>query len=697
MNDTAEILDDVTLRELYESIKDENSASYKVWLKKLHRAAEENPRTVLAVKRRLGIETRKPSNTQFVSYDGEGYGDRYVLLANSLGSRMVNPNGLSTDDCLEFLSERYSVQTKRVFFSFNYDINHILRDVEDEVLQDLLANRIVDWHGYKLQYFPGKIFVVNGFKYYDTFGFFQTSFINVVEQILGKEYVSEGLRAGKEARGEFETWDIERIIAYNDEELQLLVKIMDKLRSAFYDIGVYLKEWYGPGAVANYWFKEHGITPKEKHTTTSLLALNSAYYGGRFEQVSLGKIAPIYEYDIHSAYPAEMSELPYFLEFKKSKTFVDTPYSLWKVSFDFREYEISERSKTFYPLPMRSRDGRICFPLVGKGWYWYPEIKLVLDYFPDAKLTFHEGYIATTEGKPFSWVRELYDYRQRLKEAGNFSQYAIKVGINSLYGKCAQRVGSNAYFSLSWAGYTTSATRAKLARAGYDNGSEKIIGFATDAIFSTSPLDLPLTNDLGDWEACRFDSGLFLQSGVYRLQNNGEKPNDRYRGSPLRRGIDNLIEQLSSNPSQYPTIKIGRFISHLLAIRAPKAYQPYRLQFVQVPFEMKIDAPFKRHYDGFVVRIERDGKVVSDYGRLLKARINSRPKIWCEDYSPYQWYEYLYGNTTFENVESYPPMMKDAQLQKLIEDGQVSAFEAGYDILELVQTLPVIMEELHEV
>ncbi len=690
---TTDATENLTLKAVYKQAiaGQDTPVSYKVWLKKLHRLEDKNGRTVKATKRKLGISDKTPDKrrgaTQFVAFDGEGYDNKYVLLANSLGERLVNPDGLSSFECLTFLADGYEISTKRVFFSFGYDVNMILHDLPDDLLELLFKGRMIEWEGFKLHYIPSKIFSVNGYKYYDVFSFFAISFLNVVKLMLGEERISDELRAGKEARGTFETWNIDDLIKYNDEELALLVEIMDKLRLAFQEVDIYITEWYGPGAVAKHWLQRYKVQPDKISDFDLLTALNGAYYGGRFEQMSLGTYKNVYEYDIHSAYPAVMADMPYFTSWRETTKFEAMhPYSVWYIEFDLREsYEVNQTS--YLPLPMRSTDGRICYPLVGRGWYWYSEIKLALQYFPQGKVTFHRGYIATGKDRPFEWVRFLYNYRRQLKDAGNLSQYAIKVGLNSLYGKCAQRVGSNAYFSLAWAGFITSSTRSKLARAGYDNGSEHIIGFATDALFSTKKLKLPITDELGDWEESKFDTGLFLQSGIYRLQNNGAKPVDRYRGSPLRNGIDSIIEQLKATPSQYPKVYIGRFISHLLAIKAPKAYGPLRLRFTKVEHRLQIDAPYKRHYMGFLRGITKQGVPQLDYSKLLTGAIGSLPKIWVGDNNPFQWSEYLFGHIKFENVESAPPPLKDRSLQEDIEDAtQASPY---VELLDL-DALPVV-------
>lgn len=699
-----------TIKELYEAIKDENSTSYIEFTKKLKRLANDNTRTINATSRKLGVKPkrkavkRKPG--EFIVYDGEGWDGKYTLLASkdTIGvpsEHYVNPEeGLSTVDCLEFLTLPQGRGKKRVFFSFGYDVNMILHDLSDDDLEIILRGESVIYEGYRISYIPGKIFSVNGYKYYDCFSFFSTSFIRVVEKLLGPEFVTPTLIEGKKARAEeLKTWPIEKVIQYNDEELDLLIQILNKLQSAFLEIGVNLTEWYGPGAVAKYWFRQHGILPKEKHTPGSIYALNSAYYGGRFEQLSLGKFKDIYEYDIHSAYPSVMADMPNFKAWKPVKQFVDEPYSLWQISFDLRycrkhDWKDQEAKEiSFMPLPIRANDGRICYPLVGKGWYWYPEIKVLLDYFPDATIIWHKGYVATVEGKPFEWVKELYDYRQSIKATGNLAEYAIKVGLNSLYGKTAQRVGSSPYFSLSWAGYITSVTRAKLARAGYECGSQHVIGFATDALFTDCKLKLALSDNLGDWEESKFTWATFFQSGVYRLTGSDGINQDRYRGSPLRAGIDDIIKQLKDYPYRYPVVKVARFISHMLAIKAPKAYGRLRLQFVRVEHHLALDAAYKRHYQ-FSRSVGKDGEVRYNFGALLTKPISSIPKVYVNDNNPFFTDDFLWSKRIVRDFESQAPAMSDRNTQLLLEEAMVIAVSEGhYDDVSLLDALPIVEDE----
>jgi hypothetical protein len=686
---------ELTLKEVYDRIADPNKITYQSWLRKLHRVADGNVRSTKRLQRSLGVPTptirKELFLHDFIAYDGEGYGDKFVLLANSLGERIVDENGLSTEKCLEFLTRKYDATKKRIWFSFSYDVNHILKDVPDEDLLTLLDGKAIKYMGHTIRYIPSKIFIVDNYRHYDVFSFFATNFINVVKLMLGEERVSRQLIEGKMARGTFEHWDIEDLIKYNDEELVLLVEIMTKLRTALIDVDVKLVEWYGPGAIAKYWFKKYEVRPPPVPKDVALYkALSSSYYGGRFEQIKLGKFKDVYEYDIRSAYPSVMVSMPIFKSWRRVKTHTSDRYAIWFANFDCRSY-LSNGYRGALPLPVRNRDGHICFPAVGRGWYWSHELELFREQFPKAKLTVHEGYIATV-GKetPFAWIGELYDYRLKLKAAGNLSHYAIKVGLNSLYGKTAQTVGSNVYHSLAWAGYITSKTRTKIARAGYAASPNSVIGFATDALFTTEKLDLPQSSNLGDWEEQYFDSGIFFQSGVYRLQT-GDTIMDRYRGAPLRQGIDDLVKQLRKSPNKYPEIKIARFISHLLALKDRNAYGKYRLQFISVPHKLQIDTPYKRHYLGFIKKFDFDkGEIVYDYGKILTEEIPSLPKIWVNDVNFLQWQDMLDVNLLDEDIQSVPNKSKDKVLQKLIEEGTIAAQDSAYDSVESVETLPVV-------
>lgn len=522
-----------------------------------------------------------PDVVPFQSFDGEGITlegkHKYVLLASSSGESVYRPNGLSTVECLDFLLRSKKDRRIRIFFSFGYDIQQMLIDLPNEHLVRVMHGEVVKWKSYTLQYLHGKIFSVNNVRFYDVFNYWQTSFIKAIKQTLGDNAISDSLIKGKESRSDFAEWNIEDILRYTNEELDLLVQLAEHLRQVLLRCDVHLgSAFYGPGSIANYWFKKHCIAPPKIVDPVLVDVMERGYYGGRFESFILGKVSPVYECDINSAYPAVIAGLPYLDGWEKwSGGLFDSSstYSIWHVSWN-----VGTNAK-IGPFPSRDKHGLISYPANGIGWYWKPEVEAALALYGANRLRIIEGYHPSViEGEPFDWVNDVYARRLELKEQNDPAQQGLKIGLNSLYGKTAQRIGTAKYFSLAWAGYITSATRAKLLRAtiGRENS---VIAFATDAVYFNGPPNKANSNTLGGWSVKQWDRGYFIQSGVYRLEGSGTHK-DAYRGFSVKNGIQDLIDQINQNPFKHPSIYQVKFVGHLEAIRAPSKLGPHRLCFI---------------------------------------------------------------------------------------------------------------------
>jgi hypothetical protein len=192
----------------------------------------------------------------------------------------------------------------------------------------------------------------------------------------------------------------------------------------------------------------------------------------------------------------------------------------------------------FYPLPYRTPNHSILFPRDVNGYYMRDEV--VAAFAWRAALSPDNGRIETPylwrfipadDARPFHFLRELFDYRADLvrhaKETGqpDIREKVVKLGINSVYGKLAQRIGGGghapAHASPWHAAAITAWTRAQLIHAAISDPTA-IVMFATDGIVSTRPLplEIPPTKTLGTWEAGELpDGGVFVQSGVYALSS----------------------------------------------------------------------------------------------------------------------------------------------------------------------------------
>jgi hypothetical protein len=653
------------LKEWYRQNAGPNDISYRKWLERLWRMG--SPRSKL--RKQLIAQgllpppppskrSRSPkTKTPFLSYDGEGRGKdgTYILLANSLGDEIYNPNGLSTLQCLDFLTKRYDQPYIRIFYGFGYDVNMILKGLPNEYWDRI--DRYSTWAGHRIQYLSGKIFRVDGYSYYDILPFFARSLSAALKDVLHIE--DPIINRGKSMRADlFDQLTLDEIREYNNRELDRTVELADHLRDALENIGLSLSSWYGPGAIAKKMFQVHGI-PRQAESLDipddCYQALENAYYGGRFENQILGKCQTVWEYDIHSAYPAVIKSLPIFRHWRHAVRYnPDEEFAIWKVAWDLRQ---APTRLQLQPLPFRSRAGRLSFPLVGKGWYWAPEIKAAIAHYGDF---FHitEGWVAETERTPFDWVEELYYQRMELKERGDASEYAIKVGINSLYGKTAQRVGANTYFNIGWAGYITAATRSKLLNA-YALDPEHCIGFATDAIYSTARIrSLAISEALGDWEEKHYPGGgIFILPGLYVLSD-GKIQKNRIRGLPSTNALAEMLDGFAQRPYDIPETKLRTFISNRLAYRAPAKYESHRCEFVDVRYALNVREPRKRYYD---FPIDEHG---INYGAILTQQITSKPVIWGTE----QLHSQEEGTFTLKSEQLFDPEKYDWFLKNPLID-----------------------------
>ena len=250
----------------------------------------------------------------------------YVLLAHSKGGQPLvdrSGKGLSTHDCLEFMLNTKKAYPNTIFvgFAFNYDINQILKDLPDHCLKEIHETNTTFTGGYYIKWLPRKMFNVShkrsgrSFILYDVFGFFAKSFEQVCVQFLGEDdpRLSE-IRAGKAARGTslFNLDELDsRIIPYNAKELEMLVEIMNLLRVDLHNVGIDPSGWHGPGAIASKALGNFSVPICRTTPTGVINAAQYAYAGGWFEHFWLGRSpGTVWEYDLHSAYPAGAVGLP---------------------------------------------------------------------------------------------------------------------------------------------------------------------------------------------------------------------------------------------------------------------------------------------------------------------------------------------------------------------------------------------------
>jgi hypothetical protein len=489
----------------------------------------------------------------FVGCDGEGCGtdelgrQNYMLLR--IGEEeLYTGRRLTTAECLDFICDAPK-NAILVGFAFGYDVTMILRDLPASQQKRLFEPKefgegkspFVWYRDFDIDYLPRQYLkvrrverirtadgkevrrVVKGSTriIYETFGFFQKAFLKVLNEFsVGTDAERELIGINKERRGDFIAIDQEER-DYCALECQFLAELMEKLRTYCHEAGIRPKSWNGAGKLASALHQAHRTMKAQavvEVTPPELIDLaNMAYYGGRFEITRTGEIKErVYEYDIKSAYPAAMRDLP-CLEHgrweKASAADLRAHGGLFIAACNFkRQCEPTDRIGALGALPVRSQEGHLYWPLQGGGVYWSPEIKSAerLGF----KIAYKSGWLyrKCCDCKPFDWVEPLFDYRRSIGSSG--PGYPIKLGINSLYGLLAQRKGRGRFVNMIWAGLITALTRAKINDA-ISLSPRSIIMVATDAVYSTEPLELFLGEHLGAWDQTILDGLFIVQPGLY--------------------------------------------------------------------------------------------------------------------------------------------------------------------------------------
>jgi hypothetical protein len=476
---------------------------------------------------------------EFHAWDGEGaepefkkQPQRYVLMAASSGyPHLYHSAGIPTAEALDWLlgltREHPGIH---VGFGTSYDVNMILADIDPREVAELYL-QTEGWieaggRPYWIEWISGKIFNVMGpegtwHRSYDTFGFFQCSFVGALER-WGLE-VPEWLREMKGKRGTFQghEWELK---AYSELECGLHVELMGRVREALHAQGIRPRHWHGAGAIASAALKAagaKGYLPRAERRPAVQDAVYGGYFGGRTELFKQGEFASAAQYDMNSAYATALLQLPDGRgEWRRSRSWEAdgrwAPWGLWRVTWD-----LDDPDEVLTPFPFRSGRG-IFYPVRGGGWVHASELRAALRLYPE-RISVGTGYVfePQTPEKPFEFILDLYARRQALAARGDPAATALKFGLASVWGKLSQATSRDGkkptYQDYFLAGACTAIVRGwMLELAGAERG--RLIQINTDGVIldgrEGSPLDQHLGPGLGQLRRTDLQQVLLAQPGM---------------------------------------------------------------------------------------------------------------------------------------------------------------------------------------
>jgi hypothetical protein len=535
-----------------------------------------------------GVRNAGEENTgtlDFICLDGEGINvqmadgiSKHLYVLFGVGEDQIeNPNGLTWEEILEFIYDHHVYQVGFCGFFLGYDFNRWLCTMPQSKVARLITKEGRDARRSKSDKLKGKILPVDlphgwqidmlGMRwmqirqkgchcqtYYckcpkgpnmticDSGPFFQTSFLNVIDPgkwdnpiVSDDEF--ESIKEGKENRADANEIT-EDMRYYNRLENTILARVMKALDTGFRQMGIKLtaRQWFGPGQAAQTWMKKNHIPTADSIESLSnipkwyLEAAKASYFGGWFEIFMHGIIpGDSDEYDINSAYPSIIAELPCLMHGHCDGDFgsppnMNDPYTLVyaKVS-SYRKMDLSKpygNMNCIGTMLHRDKTDRILRPIRSEGWYWLHEIQAAKRAGLIKNVSYRQWmrFNKTCDcPPPIRNVKELYELRLRVNKDSPRGK-AAKLAYNSMYGKFAQSVGHPKFANSIYASLITAGCRVMIlnAIATHPEGMWGVAFVATDAVcFLEEHPSLPLSKRLGEWEHKQHSNLTLFKPGVY--------------------------------------------------------------------------------------------------------------------------------------------------------------------------------------
>jgi len=555
------------------------------------------------------------------AFDTETYRGRAFLLCDSDGNAYEIKDTL---DALEVLANNRFNRSINFFFNIDFDVRAILSYLPKEILTDLYVLNEVEVGEYYIYYIPRKFLKVRkgkrGVSYFDLYQFVNCSLEKACSKYLNLHKTDIG-----ETHWESKEWieeNYEKIVYYCKNDARITAKLGEFVRDLFFKMGVDFNKPYSVASISAQYFSRYMPTVAFFLPQMQRYAYN-AYRGGRFECFQRGYFSNAYKFDIHSAYPYAMSQLP------------DVANGRWRFYTDkvpenaelgFLRTDVVVREEKISLLPEKQKS-LVVYPRMCRHNYF-----MTLQEYERAKekeniyVKFKDGwfYFPATRDRPFRDIQRLYELKEQYKKDNNPLALTVKIILNSIYGKTIEVITAwekkktsedkkevssvlaeirdkykrvykaGKLFNPAYASFITSFTRNQVYDEMIKEKSHAIACF-TDCIVTTKDY-IKTSKALGGWELEKEGSAIILGSGVYQfLTENSKSFHMRgFRINSKKSLYDLLLENEDKDYiplKQTFALSLGKYLFH-----SNFADGYYLNEFVNFEKQLNINFDQKRHW-----------------------------------------------------------------------------------------------------
>jgi len=472
-------------------------------------------------------QNRDPAQSELreiYALDTETWNGDVFLIADSDGRFL---DKITPESVISWLFFKKYEGSWCFFYNLSYDAEVILKLLGAELFRYKRTGKLeFNFGKYRIVYYPSKCLKItaghHSVIFYDIAQFYHSDLVTAYQNNIGeipKEYLNF-----KNKRSEFSPTYYRRnkskVRNYCIEDCIKTKKLAEHWIKLFHDaFSFYPAKWLSSGYLAEKVLINNRIDiPKFDSIPYEIQEMAyRSYYGGRFEILKRGFIGKAFLYDINSAYPYAITQIPDLSNgkwIKRKSIHKDAKLGFFKIRANIPD------CKYIPPFPFRTKHD-IIFP---SGEFE--------TYVTLAELQACEGttfyrilesyqFIPNSDIYPYrDFVQNLYQKRLELKQQNNPLQLPIKIILNSIYGKTGQSVNhkiGNLFNPVIFA-FITGFTRAQLYSFIQKHDLEKkIVFFATDSICTTEKLSLD-SSVLGEFSFDNSADDVFvLQNGFYRF------------------------------------------------------------------------------------------------------------------------------------------------------------------------------------
>lgn len=440
---------------------------------------------------------------------------------------------------------------KALFVSYNlkFDAEVILKSLGQEILtqfykNDKFTGEYYSDDGkdkYKIRYIPKKFLSIKKnnetLLFFDALQFFigsgengKTDLDSVAKLWLGESKKYDGVYKDKKfpSMDRIHPDEFNKIIDYCYKDACLVKNLMDIWVKTFHiNFGFYPDKYYSAGYLTSQYFKTQ--LPNFYSFNDTPYVINElaykCYFGGRFEIFQRGLIKNVHHYDIKSAYPHAMTQLPDLTNGKWFK--LRNARDIFRADMGFFKIRCKVNENYLTPFLLRQVNGLVTCPRGEITTHvTLSELKVAMTEY-DMKVDIISGYVFYAnkydETTPFNkLIKEMYTIRQKQTNTGQ--KYIYKVLLNAGYGKFAQtKPEPRGLFNPVICAFITGHCRGHLLNAVMDN-KDDIVMLATDGIFTRKKLKhVLLGSTLGDFDYTFHPKLKLIQAGVYATNTTDDK------------------------------------------------------------------------------------------------------------------------------------------------------------------------------